>query len=262
MARLARIDIFPIKSLDGCSLPQVALTSGGALVGDRTHALFDAQQRYINGKRHSAIHALRSRYSDDGTTLHLSGPNLEPLTAALTDPPAPALTAWFSRYFQQPVTLATNEYIGFPDDSAASGPTLVSTATLETVASWFPGLSVEAVRRRFRTNLEIDGVPPFWEDRLFSAGEEPVGFRLGAVVFQGINPCQRCIVPTRDAQTGEPWSNFQRTFNHQRQATLPAWAAQQRFNHFYRLAVNTWVPETEAGKVLRVGDALVLEAGA
>jgi MOSC domain-containing protein len=41
-----------------------------------------------------------------------------------------------------------------------------------------------------------------------------------------------------------------------RQEQLPGWANAQRFNHFYRFAVNTSIPPAETGKYLRVGDAL------
>ena len=48
---------------------------------------------------------------------------------------------------------------------------------------------------------------------------------------------------------------FSKTFAERRQATLPAWAEPARFNHYYRLAVNTCT--IEAGR-LRVGDELTL----
>ncbi len=125
-----------------------------------------------------------------------------------------------------------------------------------TVATWFPGLDGQAIRQRFRANLEIGGVPPFWEDRLFSVAETVMQFRIGDVLFEGTNPCQRCVVPSRDAQTGAVWLHFQETFRCRRQESLPEWATLSRFNHFYRLSCNTHVSTTEAGKVLRVGDPI------
>jgi len=44
-----------------------------------------------------------------------------------------------------------------------------------------------------------------------------------------------------------------------RRQHLPQWANVQRFNHFYRFAVNTSIPESEAGKCLRAGDVLVTQ---
>ncbi len=34
---------------------------------------------------------------------------------------------------------------------------------------------------------------------------------------------------------------------------MPIWAVSPRFNHFYKLGVNTRLPATEAGKALHVG---------
>jgi len=114
------------------------------------------------------------------------------------------------------------------------------------------------LRRRFRTNLELTGGAPFCEDQLFGAPDELKPFQIGGVNFLGHNPCQRCVVPTRDPDNGRSLADFQKKFMEQRKKSLPPWANAQRFNHFYRFAVNTSVPPGEAGKILRVGDAVVL----
>jgi len=147
---------------------------------------------------------------------------------------------------------------GYPDDSEASGPTIISTASLARVSDWF-GLHIDETRLRFRATLEIDGVPAFWEDQLFPA--EPTGmlrFRIGEVNFEGSNPCARCPVPTRDAHSGVDDIGFSKRFVELRREQLPEWSAAERFDHYYRLATNTRVPSTDAGKWLRVGDALTL----
>jgi hypothetical protein len=64
------------------------------------------------------------------------------------------------------------------------------------------------------------------------------------------------VVPTRDPDTGLVVPDFQKKFMRLREEHLPAWVEAGRFNHFYRLAVNTSIPATEAGKRLRVGDRL------
>ncbi|QQE64194.1 molybdenum cofactor biosysynthesis protein [Leptolyngbya sp. BL0902] len=253
---LARIDLFPIKSLDGVSVLEATVLDQGALQGDRTYALFDAQERFIHAKRTATIHGLRASYSPDLKTVTCAKAGFGSASFRLPDDLA-SLAHWLGQALQQPVTLKSNVEVGFPDDTVAAGPTVISTATLETVAQWYPGLSLEDVRRRFRSNLEIGGVPPFWEDRLFSARGAPVPFTVGAVTIDGINPCQRCPVPTRDALTGAETVDFQRQFVAQRQATLPPWAAAQRFNHFYRLAVNT-VIRHQGGQRLAVGDPIRL----
>jgi uncharacterized protein YcbX len=147
-----------------------------------------------------------------------------------------AVEQWLSAYFGFAVRLLQNTETGFPDDTTLPGPTVISTETLRTIASWFPNLSLEAIRRRFRSNLEINDVEPFWEDRLFGKADCVVPFHLGNVQFAGVKPCQRCIVVTRDAITGKPYPHFQTMFVTKRKETLPKWTEASRFNHFYRLA--------------------------
>ena len=72
----------------------------------------------------------------------------------------------------------------------------------------------------------------------------------------GANPCQRCIVPTRDPGTGIALEDFKRIFVQRRTQTLPPWANATRFDNAYRLAVNTRMDSQEAGKTLRVGDGV------
>ena len=112
------------------------------------------------------------------------------------------------------------------------------------------GMTVDEMRSRLRTNLVVSGVPSFWEDRLFSTSLMDTGFQVGEVAIWGSNPCQRCVVPTRNQRTGESWSGFQPTIVQKRRETLPSWADPHPFNHYYRLAVNTKIPSSEQGKVL------------
>ncbi|HEY9735720.1 MAG TPA: MOSC N-terminal beta barrel domain-containing protein [Trichocoleus sp.] len=253
---LARIDLYPVKSLDGVSVSQAEIAPGGSLQRDRTFALFDAQGEFVNGKRHRAIHQLRSHFSGDGRHITLAVQDRPETETFALQVPSPELETWLSDYFQQSVTLQENRHWGFPDDTNSPGPTVVSTATLEAVAAWYEDLSVEEVRRRFRSNLEIGGVPAFWEDQLFGEAGETVAFQVGAVTLWGVNPCQRCIVPTRDTLTGEATAGFQKVFSKQREAALSPEASRSHFNHFYRLAVNTRLPAAEVGKTVRVGDVV------
>ncbi|MBF2075147.1 MAG: MOSC N-terminal beta barrel domain-containing protein [Synechococcales cyanobacterium C42_A2020_086] len=254
---LARITLFPLKSLDGIEVPQAIVLPSGALQRDREFALLDERGQFINGKRNAKVHLLRSEFDLEQHRLTIRRPDNEQPAQFHLNHDRLLLEQWLAGYFAMPVRLVQDLQRGFPDDTHAPGPTLVSTATLATIAAWFPGLSPDHIRRRVRANLEIDGVPPFWEDQLFGA-DQPVLFQIGEVVFEGVNPCQRCVVLTRDAVTGEAWPNFQRQFVERRRATLPDWADQSRFNHFFRLAVNTRVPTTEGGKGLRQGDGVRL----
>lgn len=232
-ASLSLIYIYPIKSLDGVKVNSIEVLTSGALKGDRQLALFDEQGKYINAKRHSKIQQLRASYDLTTRSIVLGNETFH------LDEQRDLLAEYFGDYFGQKVYLREDTTMGFPDDTDSPGPTIVSTATLQTVASWYEGMTIEQVRQRFRTNLEIDGVPPFWEDRLFGEEGENPYFKISQVTFQGINPCQRCIVPTRHPHTAIPTNHFQKVFTHNRQIHLPEWTATSRFNHYYRLAVNT-----------------------
>jgi uncharacterized protein YcbX len=248
------------------------------------------------------MHLIRATYAPDLSSVTLAVPDDRRHIPARTFPfPAGAEDAaeWFSVYFEQQI-LVRHAPEGFPDDNIANGPTIISTASLQAVSDWFPGLSVESVRQRFRTTLEIDAehpdadsegvgardtrarldstpatvsathptsngaaasmngrLPAFWEDQLYGEDERSVvRFRIGEVNFEGSNPCARCPVPARDPQTAADLLGFQKRFTDLRRETLPPWAPAARFDHFYRLAVNTRVASTEIGKTLRLGQIL------
>jgi len=254
MATVAKITIYPIKSLDGVEVSQIEVSPGGSLVGDREFALFDGDDRLVNGKRTAKVHQLRSRFDLDDRLVNLRVEGSKEETQFHLDGDRADLDTWLSDYFGYPVCLKQNTVGGFPDDSRAFGPTIISTATLETASSWYHNIDADQMRSRLRANIEIDGVPAFWEDNLFAETDKEVRFTIGDVTFLGTNPCSRCVVPTRNPKTGESVDRFSKIFAIQRQTLLPKWTAPSRFNHYYRLATNTKILPTEAGKVLQLGD--------
>lgn len=256
MPTLKSITIYPIKSCDGVMLSRAKVVTGGALENDRRFALMENDQKVINAKRYATIHRLRMTFNADMTSVTLKSANEPDEQVFSLQSPWSELQDWLSDYFEVGVKVMENRAGGWPDDTEATGPTIVSTATLHEVASWFPGLTADEVRMRFRPNLEIDGVEPFWEDRLFAEAGQAVRFKIGAVELAGVNPCQRCPVPTRNPWTGEVWPHFAKVFQQHREATLPAWATRSRFDHFYRLTVNTRGVDatSEAPRVIQLGD--------
>jgi uncharacterized protein len=293
---LTGIRLHPIKSLDPVSVAQARIGPGGGLEHDRAWALFSVDGRWVNGKRTAAMHLIRATYAPDLSSVTLAVPgdrrNIPPRTFPFPSGTEDA-AEWFSVYFEQQI-LVRHAPEGFPDDSIANGPTIISTASLRAVCDWFPGMTLDNARERFRTTLEIDNaradaeigdsdaaatkvstnganlaanaasmnghLPAFWEDQLYGENERSVvRFRIGEVAFEGSNPCARCPVPARDPQTAADLTGFQKRFSDLRRETLPPWAPAARFDHFYRLATNTRVAHTETGKPLRVGDSLILE---
>ena len=259
--QLANIRLHPIKSFDPLSVQEARIGAGGGLQHDRAWALYSADGQWVNGKRTAAIHLIRAAYSPDlsSVTLAVPGDRRKIPTKTFAFPADTGGAAkWFSTFFEQPITVRYSPE-GFPDDTLAYGPTIVSTASLQAVCELFPGVTLDSARQRFRTTLEVDGVPAFWEDQLFGEEERSaVRFRIGEVNFEGSNPCARCPVPPRDPQTGEIIPGFQKTFSDYRRSHIPVWTPEARFDHYYRMATNTRVPPAERGKVLRVNDPVVL----
>lgn len=286
LPRLANIRLHPIKSLDPVEVGEARIGPNGGLELDRVWALYTPDGQWVRGKRTAAIHRIRAAFAPDLSAVTLSVPgDARGISSKTFAFPADTerASAWFSVFFEHPI-LVRYAREGFPDDALASGPTIISTGTLQAICDWFPGLTLGEARRRFRTTLEIggdhaqampNGMPAFWEDRLFAESERNVvRFHIGEVAFEGSNPCKRCVVPSRDSLTGlthwgarpdaasgalpeESATGFQKHFSELRRIHLPPWAAASRFEHFYRLGVNTRVASTEGGKPLRLGDRLV-----
>lgn len=255
-ARLDRIDLYPVKSLDGVAVESARVRGGGGLVGDREYRLVDAAEgAVLNGKKlGAALIRLRAELDLDAARVALVD-GAASIEADLPDQ-IPALEGWLSARLERAVRIERGD--GFADDEDASGPTVVSRATLREVGSWF-GLDEDEMRRRIRANLIVDGVPAFWEDRLYGREGEPRWFRVGGVRLEAVNPCARCAVPSRDSRTGEiADARFAKIFSERRRETLPEWADASRFDHYYRLAVNTRAPADEDGKTLSAGQEVTL----
>ena len=263
-ATVERISIYPIKSLDGRSVDRVEVVTNGGLAGDREYALFDSDGDYVNGKNDRQVHPIRASYDGDGAraeSVTLSTPEQDAtrfdLGAVDDDTPVP-IVDWLSEWFGYPVTLDRNREGGFPDDTTAAGPTIISEATIETVAGWFDDVDSEGMRRRLRPNIVLGGVPAFWEDHLFADRNSRVRFAIGDAEFLGVNPCQRCVVPSRDPDTGDEIEGFTETFVEHRRETMPDWSGGDWFDHEFRLMVNTAVPEASWGETIAVGDELTV----
>jgi uncharacterized protein YcbX len=258
---LARIQIHPIKSLNPVAVPSASIGPAGSLQFDRAWALYTLDGRLVAFSRTPALHQVRATYAPDFSSVTLAAPHLgKNLPSETFAFPADTETAsaWFTKYLGHPVMVRYDPN-GQPDDFIANGPTVISTASLEKVCEWFPDFTLAEARLRFRATLEIDGVPAFWEDRLFGPElRSVIRFHIGEVAFEGSYPCIRCPIPARDSRTGEDTIGFQKRFAYLRRAQLPPWSHADRFEHFYCLATNTRIPSTESNKHLQLGDKLIL----
>lgn len=256
MARLEQLTVYPVKGLDGIDLETASVLDGGTIAGDREFALFDANGDVVNGKRTEQVHRLETDYDPETSTLTVEPPDGTMHRFELGDDPGPA-EAWFSGYFDEDLSLERDASLGFVD-RRDMGPSVISTATIRTVASWFDELTVDGVRRRLRANVEVAGVEPFWEDRF--VGEGAPTFVIGGVRFEGVTPCGRCIVPQRDPDTGAQNDSFRARFVRNREKSFPSWADADAFDHCYTVMILTRVPATDRGRTLRVDDPIEIVA--
>jgi uncharacterized protein YcbX len=200
-ARVARINVTPVKSLRLNHPDEIELVSDGARE-DRRFLLLDADRRLYNGKRDLALVRTSAAWDPDERRLELTLPGGavvedqigrgeptvvevygRPLRARLVEGPwADALSDLVGRS----LTLVERDDGGWAtDDRPAS---LVSRASLDTI---------DGDGRRFRMLLELDGVPSHGEDEWRNRRVE-VG---GATLLVG-GPTPRCAVPTANPDTG------------------------------------------------------------
>ncbi|MFT4949405.1 MAG: hypothetical protein ACI9CA_001542 [Natronomonas sp.] len=252
--RLGRLTVYPVKGLDGITPEESRLLPGGTLRYDREFALVDSDGEVLNGRRTDRVHDLDTGFNPATRTLTVETPAGERRTFALGKE-ADEAAEWFSGFFGVDLSLERDTDLGYVDRRSV-GPSVVSTATLEAVASWFDRMTVEGARRRLRANVEVSGVEPFWEDRF--VGEGAPAFEAGGVRFEGVTPCGRCVVPARDPDTGESLPEFRERFVERREATLPAWADESAFDHYYTLMLIADVPESDRGATVSVGDPVTV----
>ncbi|SFG91402.1 hypothetical protein SAMN04488063_3272 [Halopelagius inordinatus] len=252
MGTLEQIAVYPVKGLGRVLVDEARVLEGGTLEYDREFALFDEDGDVVNGKRTARVHDVETAFDAETGVLTVRPDDGEAREFDL-DAERDRASEWFSAFFDAELTLERDRTLGFVD-RREMGPSVISTATLREVASWFDGATVEGMRRRLRANVEVSGVPAFWEDRF--VGPDAPSFVAGDVRFDGVTPCGRCVVPGRNPDTGDPTPGFRERFVERRRETFPEWADETAFDHFYTLMVITTVPERYRGATVRVGDSV------
>ncbi|MEP7232663.1 MAG: MOSC N-terminal beta barrel domain-containing protein [Ginsengibacter sp.] len=253
---LSRITIYPVKSLDGISVDKVTISEGGCLLHDREYAMTDEKGHFINGKSNSLVHSLRSFYDLENETIALRPTDKESWAHFNLQKDKSAIQLYLSYYFGEKIFLVQNRTGRFLDIPDISGATILSTSTLQEVSGWFNITDLDETRRRLRATIEIENVPSFWEDHLFSKEGTGIEFKIGDVTMFGMQPRERCVVPTRNPETGEVTHAFPKSFAKQRASTLPQWSALANYRHYYYLSVDCNIPSTEIGKTIQIGEEI------
>lgn len=224
MIRLTTIYTYPVKSGHRVDHDHAEVYPWG-LAGDRRWMIVDQDQVGVTQRQLVGLVALRPRIRPGGLVLHAAGrPSLdvpEPVDgdrlavrvfANRTPTPAyaagPAADAWLSDLCGRPVRLVWSadrpadpqrqpgDRVNFVD----SRPVLLtSTASLDALNALIEADGTEGPlpMTRFRPNLVISGATQWAEDDWLGHR-----LRIGAITFQAVKSCSRCMITTVDQETG------------------------------------------------------------
>lgn len=218
--QLASIFIYPIKSLPGISVQEAEAENRG-LAGDRRYMLVDETDQFIS-LREEKVFLTFQVAEEDGQWKIIHGeeyvliPKIpeegEDLTVKIWDEKVQAWRvnkewdAWFSTRFGRDIRLVympptshrllkqqwrlADEEVSFADGY----PYLIVNDQSLKALEEKTGQDMDI--RRFRPNLVISGVGAS-EEFLYRA------ISVGEATFNGLKPCERCVVTTLDPDTGE-----------------------------------------------------------
>jgi uncharacterized protein len=222
---------YPVKSLRGTSLAEVTVERIG-WQGDRRWMVVDKAGKFLTIREHPVMTQIICDVKNNGKTsdviLHHPqyGDVTVPQPQPMADVPRRTVRVWsdaveaacttdaagdfLSKILGQPVDLV---YLDRPDarpvdmtfgklgdaTSFSDGyPVLLtSTASLDNLNDRLAEAGAGAIdMRRFRPNLVISGAAAWAEDTWQR-------LRIGDVTYRVAKPCARCVVTTRDADSGE-----------------------------------------------------------
>lgn len=263
MPQIENLWVYPVKGLDRMAVDESRINEAGTLTGDRKYALLDPDEdtvikdrtdsvgKTFNGKEIDTLHGLTSTFDPETDELTLQTDESDDSVTFDLETEFEVASEWFSDFVEREVALRQRGPPSFIDRPKL-GPSVISTGTLKEIASWFDEMTVEGARKRFRPNIEVSGVQPFWEDRFLA--DDPSGFSISGTRLEGAEACARCVVPSRDPDTGDAIRKFRSRFSERREETLPEWADPDKFDHFFSVMTITEVPDESRGETIRVGD--------
>ena len=227
MPRISGLFLYPVKSLQGCAVTEVAVDELGP-VGDRRFLVVDEAGKFLTQRVLPRLARITTALSEDHLKLSASSAGAV-LVPRHSDPAAPlrsvtvwknegllaedcgeAAAAWLSgvlatrcrlvrigEKFHRPLKpgpAGPGDVVGFAD---AYPFLMISEASLAALHDRLRANQAQPVPLdRFRANLIVTDCAPFAEDSW-------ARLRIGPVVFRAGGPCARGIMTTIDQTTGE-----------------------------------------------------------
>jgi uncharacterized protein len=222
MLTLTHINIYPVKSLDGYS-PTSAIVERRGLQYDRRWLITDMDGMFMTQRTNAKMALLRATIEDNtliikekqneqnSIKIPLNTEGGEKSDVVVWDdtmsatPISEAANAWLSDFLQKKCQL-----VYMPDTTKRQveakynrGEDIVSFADgypflmigEASMADLNSRMDTPLSIRRFRANFIFSGGTPFQEDTF-------AHFHIGDVPFEGVKPCARCVLTTRDPDTG------------------------------------------------------------
>jgi uncharacterized protein YcbX len=251
--KVSKLFIYPVKSLDPVELTQAEIGIH-SLKNDRVFAMMGEDGRYVNGKRTGKVNRLKASYDLEKGLIHLTPRDKEQIETFELNINNKKLNKYLADFFEIKLHLVHSEKGELLDVPYQSSATVISTASYQALLQDFPSHSLDDFRLRFRANIEIEGVEAFWEERLFHSPGKAVRFSIGDANMIGMTPRERCNVPPRNPLTGETDKTFVKKIMKSRENSLPDFSNLKAFGNMYHLSIDTYLPPSEAGKVIRIGD--------
>jgi uncharacterized protein YcbX len=219
--QVTELNIYPVKSTRRIALSESEVLPRG-LPWDRRWMLVDASGKFITGRQHPRLATVQTEIGDNVLHIHAAGHDSLSLPLVPRERRVVEVTvwkdsvdallagseadAWFSGFLgldcrlvqmTDDISRGVNPDYGRAGDQVSFADgfplLLISEASLTDLNS---RLDQPVEMRRFRPNLVIDGDLPYAED-----GWRHI--RVGAVEFEGVKNCSRCVFTTIDPDTGE-----------------------------------------------------------
>ena len=221
MLALTQINIYPVKSLDGYS-PETAIVEKRGLQHDRRWLITDTTGMFITQRTNAKMALLRAVVEDDTLIIEEKNNRANGIKISLnTEGITSAVTVWNDRVQAAMVSVEANQFLSdfleknvhlvkMPstterrvDEDYNRGNDIVS------FADGYPFLIIGEASmqdlnarlndplsiRRFRTNFIFSGGLAFEEDDFKN-------IKIGDISFIGVKNCARCVLTTRDPDTG------------------------------------------------------------
>jgi len=250
---ISKIRIYPVKSLDPVELKEAEIGIR-SLKHDRAFAMLAQDGRFVNGKRTGRVNQLKTEYDLEKNLIYLSPRSGGETNTFELKEGNEKLNEYLESFFEMKLSVLHRTKGELMDIPGTSSVTVVSEASLQSLQNDFRDNTLEDLRLRFRTNIEIGGVNPFWEENLFSTPGIGMKFLVGDVEMIGVSPRARCNVPPRNPLTGETDKTFVKKMIASRNNSLPEESRLPLYGNSYHLTVNTYVPESQQGKIIKLGD--------